>query len=53
LLKFKFARDNGLPFSSWIAAVDREAGTPVNAARVTAVVVIALSLVNLGSNAAL
>lgn len=52
-LTFKFARDNGLPFSSWIAAVDEDAEMPVNASRVTAIVAIALSMINLGSNAAL
>jgi choline transport protein len=47
-----FARDNGLPFSSWISKVNQKLETPANSVTVTCLITIALSLINIGSNAA-
>ncbi|KAH8704572.1 amino acid/polyamine transporter I [Phaeosphaeriaceae sp. PMI808] len=47
-----FARDKGLPFSGWIGAVNQKLQTPVNSVTVTCLITIALSLINIGSNAA-
>jgi choline transport protein len=47
-----FARDNGLPFSSWIGRVNTRFQTPANAVSVTCLITIILSLINIGSDAA-
>jgi choline transport protein len=47
-----FARDNGLPFSSWISKVNKKLETPANSVTVTCLITIALSLINIGSSAA-
>lgn len=47
-----FARDNGLPFSSWIAYVHPGLKVPANAVAVTAAITIILSLINIGSDVA-
>ncbi len=44
-----FARDQGLPFSNWIARVDRKRHIPTNAIMVTSVLSICLSLIYIGS----
>ncbi|KAG6092579.1 hypothetical protein E4U30_005248 [Claviceps sp. LM220 group G6] len=46
---FAFARDRGLPFSWWIARVDKSRGIPANACIVSAGVSILLSLTYVGS----
>ena len=47
-----FARDNGLPFSKWIAAVHPKLEVPINSVSVTCIFTILLSLINIGSDAA-
>lgn len=47
-----FARDNGLPFSGWIAKVDKKLQVPVNSVALTCVITILLSLINIGSDVA-
>jgi choline transport protein len=47
-----FARDKGLPFSGWISTVNKRLETPANSVTVTCLITIALSLINIGSNAA-
>ncbi|KAL5115358.1 hypothetical protein ACEQ8H_006734 [Pleosporales sp. CAS-2024a] len=47
-----FARDQGLPFSSWIGAVNQKLETPANAVTITCAITIALSLINIGSDTA-
>jgi len=47
-----FARDQGLPFSRWIAHVDPKLQVPVNAVFVTCLITVLLSLINIGSNVA-
>ncbi|RDW71023.1 hypothetical protein BP6252_07586 [Coleophoma cylindrospora] len=49
---FAFARDKGLPFSDWIARVDKDKEVPVNAIILTCVITILLSLINIGSSVA-
>jgi choline transport protein len=49
---WSFARDRGLPFSSWIAHVDPKLHLPVNSVTLTCGITIALSLINLGSDVA-
>lgn len=49
----QFARDQGLPYSSWIAKVDPVLEVPKNAVLMTAVLIIILSLINIGSDVAL
>lgn len=46
---FAFARDNGLPFSTWIAKVNARTLTPINALVVVLVFVILICLIGLGS----
>lgn len=46
---FAFARDQGLPFSVWISKVDAKREIPVNAAILSSVVSIAMSMIYLGS----
>ncbi|KAK2590386.1 hypothetical protein QQS21_011923 [Conoideocrella luteorostrata] len=46
---FAFARDQGLPFSSWIARVDRDRSIPKNACILSASVSVLLSLTYIGS----
>lgn len=47
-----FARDRGLPFSDWIGRVDPKLHVPANAVTVTAIITIALSFINIGSDVA-
>jgi len=47
-----FARDQGLPFSGWIAKVDKKRQVPANAVAVTCLFTILLSLINIGSDVA-
>ena len=49
---FAFARDQGLPFSKWIAHVHPTLRVPVNAVTVSCVIAAALALINIGSTAA-
>ena len=49
---FSFARDRGLPFSSWTSRMNSRVHIPVNATLLTLACTILLSLINLGSNAA-
>lgn len=49
---FAFARDNGLPFSRWIARVDRSGTYPVNAVLVVWTFIVLLTLITLGSTIA-
>lgn len=50
---YAFGRDHGLPFSTWFAAVRPGWDVPFNAILVTFVVSTLLSLINIGSSAAL
>jgi amino acid transporter len=47
-----FARDNGLPFSSWIGKVDKKLDVPANSVTFTCACTILLSLINIGSDVA-
>lgn len=47
-----FARDNGLPFSNWIAKVDPKLEVPINSVTATTAFTIILSFINIGSDAA-
>ena len=47
------ARDEGLPFSKWIAKVGPSLEVPRNAVLLTAVLILILSLINIGSDEAL
>lgn len=49
---FAFARDNGLPFSSWIGTVSPRFHVPVNAIVATMVFTFIVSLINIGSTVA-
>lgn len=49
---FAFARDRGLPFASWIGAVNRSRRAPVNAIIFTTLFTSVVSLINIGSTAA-
>lgn len=53
LMLSQFARDEGLPFSAWIARVDPILEVPRNAVMLTAALIILLSLINIGSDVAL
>jgi choline transport protein len=46
---FAFARDQGFPFSSWIAAVDKKRSIPRNACLLTSGISICLGLIYIGS----
>jgi choline transport protein len=46
---FAFARDQGFPFSSWIAKVDNRRAIPQNACILTSVISICLGLIYIGS----
>jgi len=50
---WSFARDNGLPGSSWLAKVSQGYNIPVNAIFTSVVIVALISLINVGSSAAL
>lgn len=50
---WSFARDDGFPFSHWLRRVSTGSNVPVNAVVTTAVAVCAISLINIGSSAAL
>ncbi|KAK3620167.1 hypothetical protein LTR56_023561 [Elasticomyces elasticus] len=49
---FAFARDNGLPFSKWLAVVHPHFRVPVNSIFLTTMFTMALSLINIGSTVA-
>ena len=49
---WSFARDGGLPFSSWISYVHPGLQIPTNAIALSCIISILLSLINLGSSAA-
>lgn len=49
---FSFARDRGLPFSSWIAKVDEKRKLPVNSIILSCIISALLSLINIGSETA-
>jgi len=46
------SRDNGPPYSTWLAYVDRRLDVPVNAILLTLVFTCCMSLINLGSKVA-
>lgn len=50
---FAFARDKGLPYSAWLAKVDKERKIPINAYYLTATIAALLSLIYIGSPVAL
>ena len=50
---WSFARNKGVPFSNWLAPIVLSKDIPLNALFVTLVVAILLSLINIGSSAAL
>ena len=49
---FAFARDGGLPFSSWLSKVDAKRHVPVNATILTSIIAALLALIYLGSTTA-
>jgi choline transport protein len=49
---WSFARDNGLPFSKWIAYVDPKLQVPSHAVMLSCAIIVILSLINLGSDVA-
>ncbi|KAK5726664.1 hypothetical protein LTR15_002552 [Elasticomyces elasticus] len=49
---WSFARDKGVPFSSWLEVVPEQWGIPMNAIMVSTVITSLLSVINLGSYAA-
>ncbi|KAK3680945.1 hypothetical protein LTR37_021018 [Vermiconidia calcicola] len=49
---FAFARDNGLPFSSWLGSVHRTLHVPLNSIIFTMLFTCVISLINIGSTAA-
>lgn len=49
---WSFARDNGLPFSTWIGHVNPGKEIPANAVALTCLISALLALINLGSSAA-
>ncbi|PYH88762.1 amino acid transporter [Aspergillus ellipticus CBS 707.79] len=49
---FSFARDRGLPFSTWIAKVDQKRKLPINSIIITCIISCLLSLINIGSETA-
>lgn len=49
---WSFARDKGLPFSPWIAQVDRTGTFPINAVLVVWTFIVLLTLITLGSTTA-
>lgn len=46
---YAFSRDQGLPFSGWISAVDKKRSIPRNACLVTCICSVCLALIYLGS----
>jgi amino acid transporter len=50
---WSFARNKGVPFSNWLAPTVLPQDIPLNALFVTLAIAILLSLINIGSNAAL
>jgi choline transport protein len=51
-LTWAFARDNGLPFSSWLAVITQWNKAPTRAMLLNYLVVCAMSLINIGSTVA-
>lgn len=49
---FSFARDQGLPFSAWLAAVDKTRHIPANAVLFTCLFTIALSILYIAADTA-
>jgi len=52
-LTWAFARDDGLPFSAYFKHVDSEHRVPARAVSLVSVVIVLLSLINIGSSVAL
>ncbi|KAE8418078.1 amino acid transporter [Aspergillus pseudocaelatus] len=50
---FAFARDNGLPFSTWLGAVHPTLHIPVNSVIITCAFSLIMFLINIGSGAAM
>lgn len=50
---WSFARNKGVPFSNWLAPTELPKEIPLNALFVSLAIAILLSLINIGSNAAL
>ncbi|KAF2096693.1 putative amino acid transporter [Rhizodiscina lignyota] len=49
---FAFARDHGLPFSTWLSKVDTRFHIPVNSVIFTCLFTMVISLINIGSTVA-
>jgi choline transport protein len=49
---FAFARDNGLPFATWLGRVDERWHIPINSIIFTCIFTIVISLINIGSTVA-
>lgn len=49
---YAFARDQGLPFSTWISTIDPKRPVPQNAAIITSVISLAMALIYIGSHVA-
>ncbi|KAI9930282.1 hypothetical protein MW887_012095 [Aspergillus wentii] len=49
---FSFARDRGLPFSTWVSKVDDKRKLPVNSIIISCIFSALLSLINIGSETA-
>ena len=49
---FAFARDNGLPFSSWLSRVHPKKHLPIHASQVSVITATLLSLIYIGSDVA-
>ncbi|KAK3620790.1 hypothetical protein LTR56_023202 [Elasticomyces elasticus] len=49
---FAFARDDGLPFKTWLAKVQTKSMIPLNSVLVTCIITFLLSLINIGSTIA-
>ncbi|KAK3672944.1 hypothetical protein LTR78_007054 [Recurvomyces mirabilis] len=52
-MQWSSARDNGLPGSAWLAQVSAKSNVPVHAVLTTVIIVALISLINIGSCAAL
>jgi choline transport protein len=52
MLTYFYSRDNGPPYSTWLAYVDKKFDVPVNAILLTFAFTCCMSLINLGSKVA-
>ncbi|KAF2724727.1 amino acid transporter [Polychaeton citri CBS 116435] len=50
---WSFARDNGIPFSGWVAHITHGSNIPLNAVLISMAVTTCLALINIGSTTAL